>query len=44
MYVNDTDVPTYKNGQLKSYGAYINGLPDGKWAWRIENGDKMSEG
>ncbi len=44
VYVADSDVPTYENGQPKSYGSYENGLPDGKWVWWFEDGSKMSEG
>lgn len=44
VYVTDSDVPTYENGQPKSYGAFENGIPEGKWIWWFEDGSKMSEG
>lgn len=44
MYVNNEEVPRYENGQLKFYGIYKNGRPEGKWTWWFEDGKKMSEG
>jgi antitoxin component YwqK of YwqJK toxin-antitoxin module len=44
MYVGKTEVPRYENGQPKSYGAYKDGLPEGKWTWWFADGKKMSEG
>lgn len=41
---DSTDSIHYPNGQLKSYGSFVDGRAEGTWSWWFENGNKMSEG